>query len=502
VTSASPAIAFRGFSLAQRRIGSDLVILANVDLEVPRGGFYLIVGDSGSGKSTLLRFLTGLWELRTMGPRTAGAVEILGVPVRSHFPPSLRRKIVAVLQDEGLIDELSPRANVELALRAARRSPKLALGLLSQAGLDDPPAHVAALSGGMSKRTAVARALALEPEMIFFDEPTAGLDPEAAREIAVLLGDTHRGAHGGRTTFVITHDADAFSGVADRVLEIESKSKTLLFRDATDLHARDESADRVNLAEEDPALYGIRQILVSLSALVQTVFEALLRLPPVYQKVVSRTVGRYLVEPALFTVLAGIVVGGLATFFALQNNPLESAFTSQLLTGVGKVMTAVLVPLMAGFFFTARMAAGAAARIGTMKRTHQVEALQLMGIRPSDYLLTPLVWAMSLAMPVVTAAGIVAASLSSYLSYRLVTGASSYGWVTSFFRTVDRADLRFVLLKSVLSGFLIATLTFHLAVGPKRSGRDVGKSVNTCIVLGMVTVLVVHSLLTLIQFAR
>ena len=73
------------------------------------------------------------------------------------------------------------------------------------------------------------------------------------------------------------------------------------------------------------------------------------------------------------------------------------AFDSRLLTGTGKVATAVLVPLLSGFFFTARIAAGASARIGTMKRTNQVAALRMMGIRPADYLLTPLVWGMILA---------------------------------------------------------------------------------------------------------
>lgn len=503
-TAAAPALAFRDFGLAHRRAGDDLVVLENVTLEVPHGGFYLIVGQSGSGKSTLLRFLTGLWEPREPAPKYRGEVEIFGVPVRGGYPRSLRQRTAAVLQDEGLLDELTPLANVELALRAARRSPKLALGLLSQTGIDEPMSSVSMLSGGMRKRVAVARALALSPELILFDEPTAGLDGEASREIATLLEETHDRADGTRTTIVISHDIEAFEDLADRILEIDAEHRSLAFADTKRIHAEAERWTRTvsTGTEEDPTLYGIRQVLLGLAAVANTLLQALIRLPPVFLRIVLRTTGRYLVEPAVFTALVAVTIGGLATFFSLENNPLESAFTSQLLTGVGKVLTAVLVPLMAGFFFTARMAAGAAARIGTMKRTHQVAALQLMGIRPADYLLTPLVWAMCIAMPVVTAAGIVAASLSSFLIYKLLTGASTYGWMASFFRTVDRADMRFLLFKTVLSGFLIATVTYHLAVGPKRSGRDVGNSVNSCIVLGMVIVLVVHSGLTVVQFAE
>ncbi|MEM7204233.1 MAG: ABC transporter permease [Planctomycetota bacterium] len=496
--SAANAIELSGFGLAYRRAGRQLVILHDVGLELAAGGFYLLVGGSGSGKSTLLRFLTGLWDAREPPPRVSGVARILGRRVRSHYPSGLRARVAAVLQDEGLLDELSPRANVELALRAAGRSPKLALGLLSQSGLGDPPATVAQLSGGMRKRVAVARALALEPELMLFDEPTAGLDAESAEQVAALLHETHHAARVPRTTIVVTHDIDAFHALADRILEIDPENHTLAESETGPI-GRTQTAGSPKL-DEDPALYGARQVLLSSAALGQTMVEALVRLPPLHLRLVARSVVRYLVEPALFTVLAGVTIGGLATFFSLDNNPLEGAFTSELLTGVGKVLVSVLVPLMAGFFFTARMAAGAAARIGTMKRTNQVAALQLMGIRPADYLLTPLVWSMGLAMPVITAAGIVGAALSSYLSYRLFTGASAYGWVVSFFRTVEREDIRFILLKAVISGFLVAALTYHLAVGPKRSGRDVGNAVNSCIVLGMVTVLLVHSVLTIVEF--
>ena len=500
--SSEAALVLRGFGLKLRRGGNEATLLEDVDLVLPHGGFYLVVGQSGSGKSTLLRFLSGLWERREPAPRFRGEVELLGTRLRHGYPSSLRRRIVAVLQDEGLLDELTPVGNVEMALRAARRSPKLALGLLSQTGLDEPPSAVAALSGGMRKRVAVARAMALDPELILYDEPTAGLDPEAAREIAALLRETHDASQRPRTTIVITHDLEAFADTPDGVLEIDSARRKLAFHGAEEI-GDDETwgeSDRDSDDEDDLGLHGIGQTLLGMAALAHTLMLAVTRLPPVYPGTVLRTTLRYVIEPVLFTVLVSVTIGGLATFFSLQNNPLESAFTSQLLTGVGKVLVAVLVPLMAGFFFTARMAAGAAARIGTMKRTHQIAALQLMGIRPPDYLLTPLVWAMCIAMPVVTAAGIVAAAMASFSVYKLLTGASTYGWVTSFFRTVDLADMRFLLIKTALSGFLIAVLTYHLAVGPKRSGRDVGNSVNSCIVLGMVTVLLVHSFLTVLQF--
>jgi ABC-type multidrug transport system ATPase subunit/ABC-type transporter Mla maintaining outer membrane lipid asymmetry permease subunit MlaE len=519
VTAAAPAasdgpalaaLSLRGFALAYRVPGGRLkTVFEGVDLDVPAGRFYLIIGPSGSGKSTLLRLLTGLWESREAAPRYAGEASVLGRSVIHGYPAALRGEVTAVLQDEGLLDELSPRANVRMALRAAGRSRKLDIALLGQAGLPDPPAEVASLSGGMRKRVAVARALAAEPRLCVFDEPTAGLDPASARDIANLLKQTHTAAAGARTTFVVTHDVDAFLGVVDAVLCLEPHRRALVMVPPSEVDPSGETTKANRLAppseqpDENDAIPGLsraRALLLSVAGAVSTCGEALYRLPPVYPGLVARTALRFTLEPIAFACLGSSVIGGLATYFALRNNPLEGAFISQVITGSGKVLTAVLIPLMVGFFFTARMAAGAAARVGTMKRSNQVAALRLMGIHPADYLLTPMLWGMVIAMPIVTAAGLAGAALASLLAARMVTGIHPHGWAMAFFNTVDARDLEFGLLKTLLSGLLVAVLTYHLGTGPKRSGQDVGEAVNSAIVGGMVLVLAVHGSLTLVQF--
>ncbi len=502
MSAQTQALSLRRFALGHPRAAEDLWLLEDVRVDVARGAFVLLVGDSGSGKSSLLRLICGLFEDREPPPLTRGEIEVLGERIRGHYPSSLRGQVVAVLQDEGLLDELSPRENVELALRVADRSIKLAPGLLAQAGLHQPPDQVAMLSGGMRKRVAVARALATDPAILVFDEPTAGLDPRAAREIAELLKSTHDGAQGRRTTLVVTHDFDAFEGLADATLWIDRSARRIATIEPGQPIPRTKprNADAAAVTPADPTLRGIQRILLGAGAFAATIGEAITRLPPVHLGVVVRSVVQCVLESVLFVVLASVTIGGLATFFALRNNPLEGAFVGQLLTGVGKVLVAVLVPLMAGFFFTARMAAGAAARVGTMKRTNQVAALQMIGVRPADWLLTPLVWGFCIAMPIVTFAGIVFACGASYLAARLVAGLPDFGWAASFFRTVELLDAHYILLKTVLSGFLVAVLTYHLAVGPKPSGKDVGDSVNASIVLGMVTVLIVHATVTLVGY--
>ena len=101
-----------------------------------------------------------------------------------------------------------------------------------------------------------------------------------------------------------------------------------------------------------------RAALLGIAAGLATLAEAFYRLPPVFPGIVARTATRYVVESIGFASLGSAVIGGLATYFALRNNPLEGAFLSQVVTGSGKVLTAVLIPLLVGFFFTARIAAG------------------------------------------------------------------------------------------------------------------------------------------------
>lgn len=497
----APALEFRGFALAHRRPGGEDLLLENVDLEVEAGRFYLLVGSSGGGKSSLLYLLAGLVENREPAPRIGGELRLFGISVSTGRPAELRGKVAAILQDEGLIDDLSPRANVELALRAAGRSQLLAAGLLAQAGLPDPPERTAQLSGGMRKRLAVARALASSPDLLLCDEPTAGLDPEAAQHIAQLLRSAHD-QDAGRTTIVITHDLLAFAGIADGVLVLDSGRRSLRLEPA-DYRPANGTGTRAPVATDTsvPAVHWLRRGLLQSTAIAETVLESLRRLAPVELGQVARTTLKFATEPALFVALAGAVIGGLATFFALRNNPIQGGFEAALLTGTGKVATAVLVPLLSGFFFTARIVAGAAARLGTMKRTNQIAALQMMGVRPADYLLTPLVWGMVIAMPLVTMAGVVAAALAAAFAARTVSAISTTGWAMAYFATVDATDVLVVLAKATLSGYLVALCCYHLGTGPKRSGADVGEATNAAIVLGMALVLGVHAALTFAIYA-
>ncbi len=195
------------------------VVHSDLDLEVRRAEVFAIIGGSGSGKSTLLR------EMTLLRRPDAGAIRVLGVDLKSLAEDdslALRQRWGVMFQHGGLFGSLTVSENVGLPLREHTglddglideiAASKLALtGLAPAVGAQYP----SELSGGMMKRAALARALALDPELLFLDEPTAGLDPDSAGGVDQLvrkLRDLF-----GLTIVMITHDLDLLWQVADRV---------------------------------------------------------------------------------------------------------------------------------------------------------------------------------------------------------------------------------------------------------------------------------------------
>jgi phospholipid/cholesterol/gamma-HCH transport system ATP-binding protein len=191
-----------------------------VTFSVPRGQIVAVIGGSGSGKSVLLREIVGL-----MRP-AAGRISVLGTDVGRASEEELnvlRRRFGMMFQDGALFSSLTVFDNVAAPLREQARVPEHLLPALVRlrialAGL---PADAAGkmpseLSGGMRKRAAIARALALEPELLFLDEPTSGLDPVTARAFDQLL--RFLADELGLTVFIVTHDLDTLLGVVDRAV--------------------------------------------------------------------------------------------------------------------------------------------------------------------------------------------------------------------------------------------------------------------------------------------
>lgn len=201
------AIRVRGLGT---RFGAQ-VVHKDLDLDVRRGEILGVVGPSGSGKSVLLRKIVGLDVLQE-GSVEFPVFDATGAP----------KRLGVMFQDGALFSNLTVLENVEAPLRehtalSQTLRSQIAAAKLAMAGLGADAHHKqpAQISGGMRKRAAVARALALDPPLLFLDEPTAGLDPIAAERFDRMVEELARAL--GLTVFLVTHDLDTLHAVCDRV---------------------------------------------------------------------------------------------------------------------------------------------------------------------------------------------------------------------------------------------------------------------------------------------
>lgn len=204
----------------------DKTILENLNLDVQSGKVLGIVGASGTGKSVLLRTIIGLV------PHMSGTVEVFGIDVddkERDIRELVERRWGVLFQHGALFSSLNVRQNVQVPIREyypdiseklldELADLKLALvGLPSDAG-DKFPSE---LSGGMIKRAGIARALALDPDILFLDEPTSGLDPISAGEFDKLIKNLQQTL--GLTVFMVTHDLDSLATICDAIAVIGDK---------------------------------------------------------------------------------------------------------------------------------------------------------------------------------------------------------------------------------------------------------------------------------------
>jgi phospholipid/cholesterol/gamma-HCH transport system ATP-binding protein len=209
------AIKVRGLTVG---FGEQLV-MNGLDLDVHKGEVLGFVGASGMGKSVLMRTILGLI------PKRAGTIEVFGSDL-DHLTPSERtgidRRFGVMFQQGALFSGLTVKQNTQVPLRehlkiSDRLADELAMLKIALVGLSPDAAdkYPAELSGGMIKRAALARALALDPELVFLDEPTSGLDPIGAAEFDELIATLQKTL--GLAVFMVTHDLDSLYAICDRV---------------------------------------------------------------------------------------------------------------------------------------------------------------------------------------------------------------------------------------------------------------------------------------------
>ena len=220
----TPAIEVRGLTMQY----GDLVIMKDIDFTVARGEVFVLMGGSGSGKSTLLKHLIGLKAPAKGTILFEGEEFDIGNDVARK---RVLRRIGVLYQNGALWSGLTLAENVALPLEEFTKLDRqtiaevvsLKLALVGLRGFEG--FYPSAISGGMRKRAALARAIALDPDVLFFDEPSSGLDPISASRLDDLILELK--ASFGTTIVVVTHDLDSIFRIADRALFLDIEKKTM-----------------------------------------------------------------------------------------------------------------------------------------------------------------------------------------------------------------------------------------------------------------------------------
>jgi phospholipid/cholesterol/gamma-HCH transport system ATP-binding protein len=217
-------------SVRNLKIGYDgRLVLQNISFEVRRGEVFVILGGSGSGKSTLLKHMIGLYE-PVEGEVWIGDENLVGAS--SEVRLRLLQKFGVMYQSGALFGSMTVLENVRLPLDAFTQLPEeakslVALSKLKLVGLAASANKMPSeLSGGMQKRAAIARAMAMDPGILFLDQPSAGLDPITSAGLDALIRELAQSF--GITFVIVTHELPSIYAIANRVIMLDSKTKTII----------------------------------------------------------------------------------------------------------------------------------------------------------------------------------------------------------------------------------------------------------------------------------
>ncbi len=490
-------------------------LLEPCSFTVEAGQRVLLVGPSGAGKSLFVDLLLGFAGRETPGLEVGGSMRLEGRE-RLDAPPDTAIGAVFQVHRPGVFDDLTVRQNLRFGSpdAAAREEAARDLGL----GALDRPAGTC--SGGEQVRTVLARTLLCGADIVVFDEPTAGLDAASSARVVEAIRRSHR-----RLTLVVTHDYAAFEQFADVVLFLDPATRTIRRVSSEDLGAVREALRRsapppppAPTAREPTARRAARAAGRAAEAAADRAgdFAVSLVAPLAWPRAIDALDGprvrmalrRYLSPGvALFVAASTALVAVTATYFLFERLPkrpyAEALFLDDLLGGLGVVLVRVVVPVLTSLLLAAKLGASAAAALGHMSLTRQIDALRLLGVSVRRHLLLPVAGGQLLAAWVHT----VVALAVSFLASVMVFLWNHPGWSATYVWRAWLKEIRFpedflwVAAKVGVSACFVAAVAFRAGIRTKRRPEEVVEGIHETLLQGLLVVLAVHAAFAFLEFS-
>ncbi|MDJ0972945.1 MAG: ABC transporter permease [Planctomycetota bacterium] len=484
------------------------------------GDRVLIVGPSGSGKSLFVNLLLGFVGRDTPGVEIGGSARLQGTELLDLEPEARDARLGAVFQLNalGLFDDLTVAQN----LRFGSADPAARAEVTRTLRLDhvDPRRPIPQCSGGEQMRIAIARTLLRGAGVLIYDEPTTGLDPAAKKQVVSAIADSHR-----RLTLVVTHDYAAFEGEADVVLFLDPEVRRAVRLDPSPasferLRAALETAPTTGAGTRRPRLSWWQRLGVGWQRLavgtVDTLVDALsLVLVPLawlraahaidgprVRKALKRDLGPGV---ALFIAISAMLVSFTGTYFLFEQLPereyAEPLIQDDLLAGMGLIYTRIGIPLMVSVLLAAKLGAAAAAQLGHMSFTRQVDALRLLCISPRRHLLWPTASGQLIAACLATVLAVALAYVTSMVVFLAMhPGWSARYFHESFVREVEWAHAGWLVAKVGVSALGVALVAFRTGTSPKYEPGQVVKGIHKTLLRALLLVLAVHAFFAFLEF--
>ena len=518
----------------QLTIQADLrILLENCNFKIYPHEITLLVGASGSGKTILMKLLAGLILKNHPNLRISGEILLSGKDILRWRHHHLCNSIGIVFQDYGLFDTYSISQNLDFAFaHSQRRVPREERKSMTQIFTEkldiDPDLAIRHASGGQKRRIAIARTLAYNPDIIIYDEPISGLDPQMSKNVAQLIRKTHKG-FSKQSSIVVTHDYEEFLPLVDRILFLDPQARSIQEVSRDELHRLISDGrfqapalpappkNRVAWFRQKGELF-LTQTTDWTRRIITGSLQSLWRLLPIWKspKWGLRFFFHYLrllsfFASVLYVCTAGAIIGFVSSYFSFKFLPYkfitEPLITSEVLEALGYGLYRIMIPIMVSVLVAARSGAAVASDIGNRVYLQETESIKSMGASPSAYLQTGVVYASLWALPFLTFLAFLCARffcllvfISMHPDYNIIQADAIFHGLlreidSVFFRGTD-----WILSKSLVCGFGIANICYLVGSKPKSSARDISHDITLTVILSTLFVMLTHLIFALLEF--